>query len=110
MTTRESVDGIVYILRFHTPIGNPDRRHGTAQYYVGWAAGPKQLKRRLREHRQGRGAKITQAAKKQKIGFELVVCWSGSRHEERRVKNYKNTRLFIEREAWFPKYRGRIPF
>jgi predicted GIY-YIG superfamily endonuclease len=110
MTTRDGVDGIVYILRFHQPLGNPNKKHGTAQYYVGWAAGPKQLKRRLRQHKQGLGAKLTQAASKLKIGFELVCCWSGTRHEERRVKNYKNTRLFVERELWFPRPRGRIPF
>ena len=29
--------GIVYLLHFACPVGNPLVRHGTAQHYLGWA-------------------------------------------------------------------------
>lgn len=99
MTTR-AAPGIVYILRFKQPIGNPDKKHGMAQYYVGWAAGPKALKRRLQAHRLGYGARITRAFAQQGIPFELIVCFPGTLDDERWVKNYKNTRQFVERESW----------
>ena len=28
--------GTVYIIRFDSPLGNPDKKHGTAQFYIGW--------------------------------------------------------------------------
>lgn len=110
MTTRAfNPYGVVYILRYDTPIGNPEKKRGMAQYYVGWC-GLGCIKRRLREHRQGKGAKLTRAFAQLGIGFELVVCFSGTRADERRVKNYKNTRLFVEREGWLKRIPAKIPF
>lgn len=102
-------EGIVYILRFDTPIGNPAKAHGTAQWYIGWCkAGG--LENRLKLHRAGLGARLTAAAAEQGIGFELIVCFMGTRLEERRLKNQKNARLVVERRAWERKQRGPIPF
>lgn len=102
-------EGIVYILRFAAPIGNPAKKHGTAQFYIGWChAGG--LEKRLAAHRLGNGARLTAAAAKQGIAFELVVCFMGTRLEERRLKNIKNARLVLERRSWERKQRGPIPF
>jgi predicted GIY-YIG superfamily endonuclease len=108
---RKSPWGVIYILRFERPLGNPHKRKGLAQFYIGWCELGR-INKRLREHRQGRGAKITQAFAKEKIGFELVVCFSGTRDDERRVKRYGNTRLFVERRGWEPPYRKTqtVPF
>lgn len=101
--------GIVYIIRFDKPLGNPAKKHGTAQWYIGWCkAGC--LERRLNQHRKGTGAKLTAAAAEKKIGFELVVCYPGTRADERRAKNYKNARVFVENRVWEKRPRGAIPF
>ena len=101
--------GLVYILRFDAPLGNPGKKHGTAQFYIGWCklGG---LNRRLNEHKQGRGARLTAVAAERAIGFELLACFSGTRADERRAKQYKNARLFVERRAWERKPRVCIPF
>jgi predicted GIY-YIG superfamily endonuclease len=101
--------GTVYIIRFDSPLGNPAKAHGTAQYYIGWCkAGG--LERRLNQHRAGLGAKLTAAAAEKEIGFELLVCYAGTRADERRAKNYKNARLFVQNRSWERKQRGPIPF
>lgn len=91
--------GWVYILRFERPLGNPDKRKGQAQYYVGWC-GAGGLERRLGQHRMGYGAAITRAAKERGIGFVLVLCFPGTRRDERKVKNYHNTPKYLERRVW----------
>lgn len=102
-------EGIVYILRFDRPLGNPEKKYGTAQWYIGWCkAGG--LKRRLKQHREGKGARLTAAAAQKGISFELIVCYPGTRADERRAKNYKNARAFVEHRSWERKPRGPIPF
>lgn len=85
-----------------------------AQYYVGWASGPKALRKRLRQHREGLGARITREFARMGIPFDLVVCFPGTRRDERWVKSWKNARRFIEREGWrdreLRRWRGKIPF
>lgn len=93
---QKDVPGTVYILRFHVPLGNPAKKHGTACHYVGWCAEGR-LEERLEEHRQGVGAAITRALAERKIGFDLVASFPGTRTDERKVKNYKNTRLYLEK-------------
>lgn len=101
--------GIVYFLRFDRPLGNPEKTHGTAQWYIGWCkAGG--LERRLNQHREGKGARITAAAVEKGISFELVVCYSGTRADERRAKNYKNAREYVQNRTWERPPRGGIPF
>lgn len=83
---------MIYGLRFSRPIGNPDKKHGTAQHYLGWCE-DNRLEERIAEHRAGRGAKITQAAIKQGAELELVfILPGGTRDDERRLKRIKNHR------------------
>lgn len=87
---------MIYILKFERPLGNPAKKHGTAQFYVGYCDDGK-LERRLKAHRTGRGAAITRAASQQGISFEVVLTLPGDRNTERAIKNQKNTRKFVER-------------
>jgi predicted GIY-YIG superfamily endonuclease len=79
----------VYLLHFDEPLGNKNNKRAQAQHYIGYAD---RLDRRLQEHLNGKGAKITQALVKAGIGFELVRTWTGSRSYERQLKNRKNAR------------------
>lgn len=82
----------VYILEFETPLGN--ERH-QARYYVGYVTDGK-LEGRLYYHRVGRGAAITKAAAERGIDFKVVYYEEGAtRADERRIKNYKNTRACL---------------
>jgi predicted GIY-YIG superfamily endonuclease len=65
-----------YLIHFNLPIGNIANRQGTAQHYLGYTS--QSLKKRLEQHRQGTGAKITRAAVLQ-YGRELqlVRYWKG---------------------------------
>lgn len=85
---------MVYILQLERPLGNS--RH-KAQYYIGWCNDDR-LEARLWHHRNGRGAAFTRAAVERGINFDVVLTIPGaSRSDERRIKNQKNTRRFVER-------------
>lgn len=58
-----------------------------AQHYLGSAD---DVEARLTEHRQGRGARLTQVAVQLGIELQLVRTWPGGRQEERRLKRWKN--------------------
>ena len=88
---------MLYFIQFDQPLGNPSKRHGTAQYYLGYCEDGR-LDDRLAEHRAGRGAAITAAAVRNGIKFRVVLTLPGDRNEERRLKNQKNHRRIIERE------------
>jgi predicted GIY-YIG superfamily endonuclease len=75
---------MVYLLHFDTPIA-PGKH--TTQHYIGYAA---DLDSRIKEHRDGHGARLTQVAKERHIGFEVVRTWDGDRKVERQLKNRKN--------------------
>lgn len=77
------VQGTVYLLHFDKQIA-PGKH--TCQHYIGWAYN---LEGRLKEHRAGRGARLTQVAAERGIGFEVVRTWSGDRNLERKLKNRK---------------------
>lgn len=83
------MDGIIYILKFV-----PQFHH--AKFYVGWCK-PRGLMHRLKQHRTGQGAHITRAAIQQGHRLELVIDFPGTRDQERRIKNGKNTPKFVER-------------
>lgn len=87
---------MLYILEFDRPLGNPHNPRGMARFYLGWCKDG-QLKRRLAEHRAGTGAAITRAAVAQGIGFEVVITLPGTRKDERRLKNLKNTPKLVRR-------------
>ena len=79
--------GYCYLLHFHTPIA-PGRH--TCQHYLGYTA--RRLRLRISEHRNGRGARLTQVAIERGISFTCVRTWpNGSRSLERKLKNQKNS-------------------
>ena len=68
--------GTVYLLHFHQPY-----RH--AQHYIGWTTN---IKRRMRDHASGRGARLLAVIKEAGITWELARMWPGTRARERQLK------------------------
>jgi predicted GIY-YIG superfamily endonuclease len=59
---------------------------------MGWA---ENLKKRLKRHRVGNGAKLMSAIKRAGIDWELARTWENvDRHFERRLKKWKKSRKF----------------
>ncbi len=85
-----SEPGFIYVLEFSKPLGN--ERH-SARYYVGWA---RDVETRVNHHRKGSGAAITRAAAAAGIAMNIIYVMPGTRHDERRVKNQKNTRRWVQ--------------
>lgn len=77
----------VYLLHFNRPI-NPS--HAT-QHYLGFAC---DLDKRIRQHRQGKGARLTQVAVERGITFRVAEVWQGDRSLESQLKKQKNSRRF----------------
>lgn len=75
--------GTIYLLHFERPISD---RH-TCQHYLGYTA--RQLADRLDAHACGEGARLTQIARERGISWRCVRTWTGSRADERRLKNRK---------------------
>jgi len=76
--------GYCYLLHFDQPISPLH----TCQHYLGYTS--RGLRERIKEHRAGRGARLTQVAKERGIGFICVRTWKESnRNFERRLKNRK---------------------
>jgi predicted GIY-YIG superfamily endonuclease len=67
----------VYLLHFSRPY-----KH--ARHYTGWAS---DLKARLAEHEQGRGARLLQVITAAGITWKLARTWPGDRKRERELKN-----------------------
>jgi predicted GIY-YIG superfamily endonuclease len=78
--------GYVYLLHFSQPLAP-----GCAQHYIGWTL---DLDKRIRQHRQGVGARVTQVAIERGIALRVVEVWCGSRRLERRIKSARNHRIF----------------
>jgi predicted GIY-YIG superfamily endonuclease len=78
----DATTGTIYLLHFERPISD---RH-TTRHYLGWA---RNLDARIKHHRQGTGARLTQVAHERGITFEIARIWKGDRNEERRLKNSK---------------------
>ncbi|WP_013320820.1 GIY-YIG nuclease family protein [Gloeothece verrucosa] len=80
-----------YLLHFlPTPIGS--EKH-SAQHYLGYTS--KSIKKRLNQHLNGQGAKITAAAIKQGKTLKLVRTWpKGTRALERQLKRHKRHAKF----------------
>lgn len=72
----------IYLLHFDSPI-SPDH---TTQHYTGSAD---DINRRIREHQQGYGSRLTQVALERNNGFSVVRIWIGSRKWEQRLKAMK---------------------
>lgn len=77
------IPGVIYILHFTQPLGDPERPRMSASHYVGWTG---ELESRLSEHRAGGGAKIIRALFLAGGDFKLAASWEGTRYDERRLK------------------------
>jgi hypothetical protein len=80
---RWRAESVVYLLHFERPICPTH----AAQHYLGWT---NDLARRLHDHREGRGARLTQVALERGIPWRLVAIWPGDRSYERLLKARKN--------------------
>lgn len=67
----------IYLLHFTTPVGH-------ARHYLGSAAC---VETRLKEHRAGQGARLTQVAVIRGAELLLVRTWKGGRNKERAIKD-----------------------
>lgn len=86
---------MIYVLKLERPLGNAKHQ---AQYYVGYSKNKYTLGLRIEHHRKGCGSSFTRAAVKQGIGFDVVLIMEGDRSVERKIKNQKNTKRFVERQ------------
>ncbi len=75
---------MVYLIHF------TDKLHH-AQHYIGFVE--KNLKQRIRKHRNNKGAKLLIAVNAKGIQWEVVRVWeAGDRTLERQLKNQKKAR------------------
>lgn len=77
----KDVPGTIYIIHFERPFHH-------ARHYVGWAD---DIEKRLQDHWMGRGAKILRAVRAAGIGWLVSRLMPGTRNDERKIKNGKNT-------------------
>ncbi len=73
--------GTIYLLHFSKPY-----KH--AKHYLGFT---NNLSQRIKDHKDGNGARLLQVIKEANIDFILVRTWDGSRTLERRLKKGKNS-------------------
>lgn len=86
-----------YLICFGQPIGNLSSAVGNACHYLGYTSGS--LKKRLEQHRSGRGSKICRAAVVD-YGRELKLVrhWTGgTRALERELKRRHNPKFYCPR-------------
>ncbi len=80
---KKDVNGTVYLLHF-------SQKYHHAGHYLGFA---ENLENRIEEHRDGRGARLTQVIKNADIEFECVRTWDKkTRSFERQLKNRHDAR------------------
>lgn len=78
--------GIIYLLHYRAPLGDPTRPRMMARHYVGHA-NPGQADARIRHHRRGTsGAALPLAFFLAGITFEVAATWPGTLAQERRFK------------------------
>jgi hypothetical protein len=75
--------GVIYLIHFDQPIGDPTNPRGFASHYTGWTL---DLPARLVDHANGRGARLLQVVGEQGIGWQLARIWAGTRDRERSLK------------------------
>lgn len=81
-----------YLLHLDRPVGNPEKKYGTAQHYVGYSRDPWS---RLKQHRReawSRRTALLYAANQQKIEYRIVRLWPGGFRTERLIKGWKHNR------------------
>lgn len=79
----DNTKGYVYIIHLARPLNGSKSRH-----YVGFS---KHVEKRLYHHRNGSGSHFLREANRQGIPYVLVVIFAGTKRDERRLKNCKNT-------------------
>jgi predicted GIY-YIG superfamily endonuclease len=79
----DKTKGYVYIIHLARPLAGSKSRH-----YVGFSTQPD---KRLWHHRKGTGSHFLREANRQGIPYALVVLQTGTKRDERRLKNCKNT-------------------
>ena len=77
-------DGVIYLLHF-------DRAHHHARHYLGWCHSYEGLDSRFTYHANGHGSRLLGAVSSNGNGWRLARLWKGTRSDERRLKNWKNT-------------------
>lgn len=86
--------GLIYLLHFERPIGNPLSPFGMAQHYLGHATGGiTELTSRLDTHARGGSGAARIMAEVARLGvtWQVVALWRGSRSDERYFKSsHKN--------------------
>jgi hypothetical protein len=75
--------GVIYLIHFDQPIGDPHNPRGFASHYTGWTL---DLPARLVDHAAGRGARLMQVVGGLGIGWQLARIWTGTRARERSLK------------------------
>jgi hypothetical protein len=75
--------GVIYLIHFDQPIGDPTNPRGFASHYTGWTL---DLPARLLDHAAGRGARLLQVVGELGIGWQLARIWTGTRTRERSLK------------------------
>lgn len=75
--------GVVYLLHLDRRMGDLSNPRGQAQHYLGFSWN---LDARLAMHREGRGAKMLAAARRQGIGWTLARTWLGGPDLEKALK------------------------
>jgi hypothetical protein len=81
--------GVVYLLHFDRPVGDPTNPRSFASHYTGWTL---DLPARLVDHAAGRGARLLQVVGELGIGWQLARIWTGTRARERSLKQRGATR------------------
>ena len=79
----DKTKGYVYIIHLARPLRGSKSRH-----YVGFSTQPD---KRLWHHRNNSGSKFLREANRQGIPYALVVLQTGTKRDERRLKNTHNT-------------------
>lgn len=79
----DNTKGYVYIIHLARPLAGSKSRH-----YVGFSKHPD---KRLWHHRNGTGSHFLREANRQGIPYALVVLQTGTKRDERRLKNTHNT-------------------
>ncbi len=82
-TYPDNTKGYVYIIHLARPLAGSVSRH-----YVGFS---KHVEKRLFHHRNSTGSNFLREANRQGIAYCLVVIFKGTKKDERRLKDCKNT-------------------
>jgi predicted GIY-YIG superfamily endonuclease len=93
----KSHEGFVYLVALVRPLGSPNHH---ARFYLGSTYN---LKQRMKQHRNGQGAKMLRAANEKGIPysvhkFMVLPTIEQARALERRLKNFHNHKSLITKD------------